>query len=368
MTSRANITAAPVQLTPQALAPSVDEDAARALAATIDVQSPLSVAQFGQHIGITTAGYADTLLAQARADDLDEVGSKLSEVMIAAQSFDLTSLDNGWHRVPVLGPVARYFSLSKEKAMTRFKSVETQIGKIVGNIDGALDRLTNRAEMFEAMYAGVTEEHGVLATHVRAGELRMADLDQEIEALRQQPPSLATSESINRLEMSRQALSKRIGDLSVLQHSALQTLPMIRLMQANNVVLLEKFQTIERLTLPAWKRTFVMALALNEQRDAVKLADDIDDATNYFMKRNSEILHENAVATARASQRQVIDIETLRAVHENVIKTLADVQSAYSDGAEKRNSALAELAKLRDDMAAGLCGTKQPLLEKHTGE
>jgi uncharacterized protein YaaN involved in tellurite resistance len=364
MTAMKNAAAAPIDLSTQALAPRVDEAEAQALAATINVQSPLSVAQFGQDIGVTTAKYADTLLAQARGDDLDEVGSKLGEVMLAAQSFDLSSLDNGWSRVPVIGSMARYFSMTKEKAMTRFKSVETQIDKLVGNIDGALQRLGDRAEMFDAMYEGVSQEHNVLATHVRAGQLRMTELEQEIAALRALPTELATSETINRLEQSRQALAKRIGDLSVLQHSALQTLPMIRIMQANNVVLLEKFQTIERLTLPAWKRTFVMALALNEQREAVKLADDIDDATNYFMKRNSEILHENAVATARANQRQVIDVETLRAVHENVIKTLADVQSAYSEGAERRTNAIAELAKLREEMALGLSGNARPALEK----
>lgn len=353
----AQITSAvPVDVSAQLLMPQIDEAEARALAETIDVRSPLTVAGFGQEIGETTSGYADQLLSQARSGDLDDVGAKLTEIVVAAQSFDLTSFDSKWARAPIVGGLVRQFVLTKEKAVARFASLEDQVAKLVDNIEGTLNRLHERSASLEKMYAGVAEEHCVLATHVRAAELRVEALDAEIAELKAQPATLASVEVVNALEGSRQALAKRVGDLVVLQHSALQTLPMIRMMQANNVVLVEKFQTIQRLTLPAWKRTFVLALALNEQRDAVNLADNIDDATNYFMKRNSEILHENTVATAKANQRLIVDVDTLRTVHDNVIKTLVDVRAAHQEGAQKRADALVELARLREDMASSLAG------------
>lgn len=348
--------AIPLDASERLLDPTIDAAEVAALAATIDVRSPLGVASFGQEIGSAVSSYADDLLTQARSGDLDDIGVKLTEIVVAAQSFDLSSFDSRWARMPVVGGFVRQFVLTKEKAVARFASLENQVEKLVANIEGTLHRLQARSESLERMYAGVAEEHRVLATHARAAEFKLASVDEDIAALRIGPSDLAAVEMINALEGSRQALSKRIGDLSVLQHSALQTLPMIRMMQANNVVLLEKFQTIQRLTLPAWKRTFVLALALNEQRDAVKLADNIDDATNYFMKRNSEILHENAVMTARANQRLIIDVDTLRTVHDNVIKTLVDVRAAHEDGAAKRVEALGELKKLRGEMASGLAG------------
>lgn len=349
-------TAVPIELSTALLTPRVDEAEARALAETIDVRSPLAVAGFGQEIGHTTSGYADQLLSQARSGDLDDMGAKLGEIVVAAQSFDLSSFDSRWARAPLVGGLVRHFVLTKEKAVARFTTLEDQVEKLVANIEGTLARLHDRSASLEAMYAGVGEEHQLLATHVRAAELRIEALDRQFAELRALPADMATIEVVSMLDASRQALTKRIGDLSVLQHSALQTLPMIRMMQANNVVLLEKFQTIQRLTLPAWKRTFVLALALNEQRDAVKLADSIDDATNYFMKRNSEILHDNAVATAKGNQRLVVDVQTLREVHDNVIRTLADVRTAHEEGARKRTEALEELARLRGDMAASLAG------------
>jgi uncharacterized protein YaaN involved in tellurite resistance len=353
-------TVVPIELSDQVLAPEVDEAEAAALAETIDTSSPLTVAGFGQEIGKATSAYADTLLTQARSDDLEDLGGKLNEIVVAAQSFDLSSFDSRWARAPLLGPVVRKFILTKEKAVARFTSLEGQVEKLVASIEGTLKRLGDRSRSLEIMYAGISEEHRVLGTHVRAAQLRLARLDQEIAQLRAQPANLASLETISALEGSRQALSKRVGDLAVLQHSALQTLPMVRMMQASNIVLLEKFETIQRLTLPAWKRTFVLALALNEQRDAVRLAGSIDDATNYFMRRNSEILHENAVETAKANQRLIIDVETLREVHSNVVRTLIDVRAAHEEGAQQRSQALVELAKLRADMAGSLAGVLPP--------
>lgn len=340
-----------VDFTAAALTPAVDDALVRDLASKIDVSSAMSISQFGQEIGSAAASYTDELLSQARTEDLDELGSKLAEIMAAAQSFDLKSFDGGLARLPLVGPLVRRFALTKEKVMGRFRSVEGQIDNLMGNVDGALRRLSERSNSLEVMYEGVAKEHVLLATHVRAGELRAGELEHEIACLGAQTSDLAVLETREKLESGLHTLRKRIGDLSVLQHSALQTLPMIRMMQTNNIVLLEKFQTIQKLTLPAWKRTFVMALALNEQKDAVKLADEIDDATNYFMKRNSELLHDNALATARSSQRLVIDVETLRAVHDNVLKTLADVHTVYQDGAAKRTRAIAELSELRAEMS-----------------
>ncbi len=334
--------------------PAVDLVQARELAAQIDVKSPLTVANFGAAIGKTAGNYADELLQQARSSDLDDMGSKLNEVVVAAQSFDLDALDSKWTRLPVIGGLIGTIARTKARAMANFSSLEGQIEKLVTDIASAQVRLAHRAQTLDTMYKGVAEEHVQLALHARAAEIRLEELDTDLQTLRGSAKSPLEAELLASMEASTAALSKRLGDLSVLQHSALQTLPMIRMIQTNNLVLIEKFQTIQNLTVPAWKRAFMMALALHEQKDAVALANNIDDATNYFMRRNSEILHENAVATARANQRLVIDVETLRQVHENVVKTLTDVRKANLEGQAQRQQALTELVRLRADMQAGM--------------
>ncbi|NEU35014.1 toxic anion resistance protein, partial [bacterium LRH843] len=87
--------------------------------------------------------------------------------------------------------------------------------------------------------------------------------------------------------------------------------PMIRIIQSNNLMLVDKFYAIKNITLPAWKNQISLAISLNEQKNSVQLANTIDDATNDLLKRNADLLHQNSVDTAKANQRSVIDIETL---------------------------------------------------------
>ena len=139
-------------------------------------------------------------------------------------------------------------------------------------------------------------------------------------------------------------------DLRTLQQSALQTLPMIRIIQSNNLMLVDKFYAIKNITLPAWKNQISLALSLNEQKNSVELANTIDDATNELLRRNAELLHDNSVKTARANQRAVIDVETLEYVQNTLIKTVNDVIQIQKEGMQQRVQATEKLKSLQSNL------------------
>ncbi|MEE4126552.1 MULTISPECIES: toxic anion resistance protein [Pseudomonas] len=159
-------------------------------------------------------------------------------------------------------------------------------------------------------------------------------------------------------------LDKRIGDLTALQQSAMQSLPTIRMIQANNQMLVDKFHTIREITVPAWKRQFMLALTLNEQRNAVQLATKIDDTTNDLLKRNAELLHRNSVETAKANQRLVIDVDTLQKVQATLIQTVEDVIKIQREGVAQRKAAEKEIQGMRLDLHKRL-GRTETVKELH---
>ena len=115
-------------------------------------------------------------------------------------------------------------------------------------------------------------------------------------------------------------------------------------------MLVDKFHTIREITVPTWKRQFMLALTLDEQENAVTLAREIDDTTNSLLKRNAELLHSNSVATAKANQRLVIDVETLKTVQDTLIKTVGEVIQIQRQGAEQRKAAERQIGKMREDL------------------
>nr|WP_312858682.1 toxic anion resistance protein [Rhizobium sp. G21] len=307
--------------------------------------------EFGSAVAEATSRYTDDILSKARASDLDETGKTLTDIVMTAQDFDMSSLDNPMGRLPLIGGALKFLSRGKERAVARFDSVKTQIDKLVASVDATAARMERQDRDYSAIYKGIREEHAQLGLHVQAIDHRLIEVERGRDNLKTSN-DMADIEQAAVLEAACQFLAKRKDDLLVLQHAAMQSLPMVRILQSNNLALIDKFTTIRTLTLPAWKRTFLLALSLDEQKQAAGLATAIDEATNVMMKRNAELLKQNSVAVAKANQRLVIDVETLKSVHDNVIQTLDEVRAIHLDGKASRSKALSELGRLRSEMSA----------------
>ncbi|CAD7741763.1 tellurium resistance protein [Xanthomonas vasicola] len=329
------------------------------VAQRIEVGSPQAVAEFGRDVADHTSRYADSLLDQVRNSDLDEAGEKLTQVVAKARSLNIGALSDNRSRVPVIGPLIDRFRVRSTAFMARFDTTREQIERLVGDVQATQQSITQRNASLDDMFVAVREEHRLLGVHIAAGKLRLAELGAQAESLRgslENDPGRV--QELADLDAMLANLDKRIGDLIALQHSAMQSLPTIRMIQANNQMLVDKFHTIREITVPAWKRQFMLALSLNEQKNAVELATAIDDTTNDLMKRNAALLHRTSVETAKENQRLVIDVDTLKQVQTTLIKTVEDVLRIQQEGVQKRKDAEKQIAAMRGDLQAKL--TRQP--------
>lgn len=209
------------------------------------------------------------------------------------------------------------------------------------------------------MFHGVQDEYKQLGVYIAAGKLKQQEIQQQISEFSAQPQDQTTTQKIYDLNHLANNLEKRVSDLQVLQQSAMQTLPMIRIIQSNNLMLVDKFYAIKNITLPAWKNQISLAISLNEQKNSVQLANSIDDATNELLRRNADLLHQNSVDTAKANQRSVIDIETLEHVQNTLIKTVNDVIQVQKEGMQKRAEATTRLRALQENLNQLVIGSSQ---------
>ena len=200
------------------------------------------------------------------------------------------------------------------------------------------------------MFEGVQDEYKQLGVYIAAGKLKEQEIQQELAALTAQEQDQTTTQKVYDLNHLANNLEKRVSDLQILQQSAMQTLPMIRIIQSNNLMLVDKFYAIKNITLPAWKNQISLAISLQEQKNSVQLANSIDDATNDLLKRNADLLHQNSVDTAKANQRSVIDIETLEHVQNTLIKTVNDVIQIQKEGMQKREEATTRIRALQNNL------------------
>lgn len=328
------------------------------VAMRIQPENPLTVSEFGRDVGEHTSRYADSLLDQVRNRDLDVAGEKLSAVVHVAKRMNLGVLSDKRSRLPIVGPLVDRIRLRSGRIMGEFDSTRQQIDSLVREVEATQSGIRVRNAGLEDMHVGVREEHRLLGIHVAAGKMRLAEMRAQLVQLREGGQGdIQAAHEIADLETVATNLEKRINDLMVLQHSALQSLPMIRLIQSNNQMLADKFHTVREITVPAWKRQFMLKLTLNEQRNAVELADTIDNTTNDLLKRNAALLHRNSVETAKANQRLVIDVDTLREVQTTLIKSVEDVIRIHHEGIQSFRQAEAQIESMRSDLQAKLSRT-----------
>ena len=309
-----------------------------------------AVAEYGKNIATQTSGYTDELLNLVQNKDLDETGQKLNQVVQVAQQLNTSSILNKKKNSGFFGGLISKIKGAKNNIDMHFNTTKEQIDTLVKEIEKSQSGLKARVETLDRMFNGVQSEYKQLGVYIAAGKLKQDEIQQEISTLTSQAQDQTTTQRVYDLNHLANNLEKRVSDLQVLQQSAMQTLPMIRIIQSNNLMLVDKFYAIKNITLPAWKNQISLAISLNEQKNSVQLANTIDDATNDLLKRNADLLHQNSVDTAKANQRSVIDIETLEHVQNTLIKTVNDVIQIQKEGMQKRAEATTRLRSLQDNL------------------
>lgn len=332
------------------------EDFEKVLTASrsLDASNGVTVAEFGKDIAVKTATYTDDLLNLVKNKNLDETGQKLNQVVRVAQSLNTNMVLSPSKSSGLFGTLLSKFRGMKTSFNENFNTTKEQIDALLKEVETSQGGLKQRIDTLGQMYEGVQSEYKQLGVYVAAGKLKAQDIQAQISALTEQEQDQLTTQKIYELNHVANNLDKRISDLSILQQSAMQTLPMIRIIQSNNAMLVDKFYAIKNITLPAWKNQISLAISLHEQKNSVQLAHSIDDATNDLLKRNADLLHQNSVDTARANQRSVIDVETLEHVQKTLIKSVNDVIQIQKEGQQKREQAEIRLKQLQKDFNSNL--------------
>ncbi len=325
-----------------------------ALAARLESGGLAAVHGFGREIGQHAASNTDQVLERVRSADLEGMGAKLSQIVSCAQGLNLSAMSGKRSGLPLVGGLIDKLRLSAGDFTRKFQDVRTQVDTLVAEVDSMQTGLAERIDFLSEAFDSIKAEHALLQIHIVAGEQAAASMKRRQAGEKSTSTDLLQAQEQQDLRSTIAALDKRVADMKMLQHAALQQLPMIRMVQTNNRMLIEKFHTIRELTVPAWKRQFMMALSLNEQKNAVALANTIDDATNQFLRENARLLKDNTVSTARANQRLVIDVDTLREVHDTLLATVQEVVQINREGVQQRAAATTQLQALRNSMTQQL--------------
>ena len=320
----------------------------------IDIMDSNLVLQYGAAAQKNVAGFSENALASVRTKDLGEIGESLSELVVELKGFGEEEEKKG------------LFGLFK-KAGNKLESMKAEYSKVEANVDRISRELEQHqvvlmkdVAMFDQMYELNLKYYKELTMYILAGKKKLeAVRTTELPALKAKAEQTGAQEDAQRYNDMAQMcdrFEKKLHDLELTRMISVQMGPQTRLLQNNDILMVEKIQSSLVNTIPLWKSQMVLALGMEHSRQATAAQSAVTEMTNELLKKNADLLKMGTIETAREAERSIVSIETLQHTNQQLISTLDEVLNIQRDGAAKRKAAEVELGRIEGEL-------KQKLME-----
>ena len=345
--------------------PAEQQETARQLAEQIDVTDTDAVLNYGSAAQQKIGDFSHNVLNHVQNQDTGVIGESINQLMFHLQESNPDELVEQNQNF-----IQRIFKRAKQsiyEKTAKYQKIGAQVDKIALQLDKQKNMLLEDNKLLTQLYDQNLNYYDALNIYIGAGELRLRELENEIipDALKEAEnnPDQMMVQKVNDLNQFANRLDKRIHDLRITRQITLQQAPQIRLIQNTNQALAERIQTSINTAIPLWKNQIVISLTLLRKQDAVEAQRKVADATNEMLTRNSEMLKQSSIDTARETERAIVDIETLQKTQSDLIETLQETLAIQQAGTQKRREAEQTLVTMEDQL-------RDQLLEitQHSGD
>ena len=313
----------------------------------IDLTNSALVLQYGAGTQKKMADFSESALENVKSKDLGEVGELLSGVVTELKSFDEEE-EKGFFGI------FKKASNKIESMKAKYAKAEANVNEIVKVLEKHQVQLMKDTALLDKMYELNLTYFKELSMYILAGKKKLAEVrDTQLAQLTQKAQMSGLPEDAQAardLESMCLRFEKKIHDLELTRMISIQTAPQIRLVQNNDTQMVEKIQSTIVNTIPLWKSQMVLALGVEHSAQAAEAQRQVTDMTNELLKKNAEKLKMATVETAKASERGIVDMETLKATNESLISTLDEVMNIQREGREKRAAAETELKNMETEL------------------
>lgn len=328
-----------------------EKDAIDEFNTKIDIEDATQVLQYGAKAQTKISQFSDSVLEGVKTKSAGEVGDLLADLVSEIKSFDSDVAAGNPTGISKL-----FFNAKKQldKIVAKYGKIENNIDKIEKDLESHKLQMLKDIAIFDTMYEKNLEYFKELSLYIIAGEKKLEELRNitlpELQNKARETGEQLDAQKVNDLENMINRFEKKIYDLKTTRVISIQMAPQIRLLQNNEAELVEKIQGSITNTIPLWKNQIVIALGINNAKQALGAQKAVTDLTNDMLQKNSEILKQGSIEIAQESERAIIDIETLQKTNKDIIETLDKVIEIHENGRIKRQEAEAELVNIEKEL------------------
>lgn len=328
-----------------------EKDAIEEFNKKINVEDATQVLQYGAKAQTKISQFSDSVLEDVKTRSTGEVGDLLADLVGEIKSFDSDIANTN---KTGLGKIFTSVKKQLEKLIAGYEKIEVNIDKIEASLEKHRLQMLKDITIFDTMYEKNLEYFKELSLYIIAGEKKIEELRNvtlpELQKKAQESGEQLDAQKVNDMENMINRFEKKIYDLKTTRIISIQMAPQIRLLQNNEAELVEKIQGSLTNTIPLWKNQMVLALGINNAKQAIGAQKAVTDLTNSMLQKNSEILKQGSIEIAEESERAIVDVATLQKTNKDIIDTLDQIIQIHENGRVKRQEAEVELANIEKEL------------------
>lgn len=317
----------------------------------VNVEDTTQILQYGATAQTKISKFSDSVLENVKTKNAGEVGNLLSDLVVEIKDFDT---DVGGEKTKGIFGFFKNAKNSVEKLLSKYQKIEVNVEKIEKELEAHKIQLLKDITIFDTMYEKNLEYFKEISLYIIAGEKKLEELKNvtlpELKKIAESSNDQIDIQKVNDMSNMINRFEKKIYDLKTTRIISIQMAPQIRLIQNNDSELVEKIQSSLINTIPLWKNQIVIALGINNAKNALGAQRAVADMTNEMLKKNSELLKQGTIEVAEESERAIVDISTLKQTNKDLIDTLDNVLQIHENGRIKRAEAEKELTIIEQQL------------------
>ena len=335
----------------------VGSDEVDALVSTIEVNNLETIVSFGAEAADEISKASDIVLNSMSMSQIDESSEMLNALSKIMSKFDIDEIreDKGLFN-KLFGNLRKQL----EKILQKYHTMGDEVDKIYVQLKQYESEIKQSNRNLNQMFDANVGYYHELVKYILAGEQGCKELENYIAQRQQDYENTADNAiqiEISSLNNALMMLEQRTQDLRTAENIAMQSIPMIKMMEYSNMNLVRKINSAFIVTLPVFKQALAQAIMLKRQKIQAEAMSELDKRTNEMLIKNAKNTVEQSKMTAKLASGSSIKIDTLEKTWRTIVNGIDETRAIQENARKQRIDDAARLDQIKKEFMETYGGT-----------
>lgn len=306
----------------QALAPYTPEELTKieSYRQSIDLNNSTALIEYGTDLQQRLSELSGRMLNLLNTQNVDDINQLLGTTIGYLQAMEEEK------------EKFSFFKKKKEMSLReKYRATERNVDRITVSLQERQLQLMKDCAMLTQMQRMNDIYQRDLNMKITAGRQKLEDCRQnQLPALEQRASEtglVQDSQAVSNHKNQLDRLEKKLHELELSIAIAQQSAPLIQMIQSNQTAMATKLQSTLLNTIPLWKNQVVLALGMEQAKQAANSGQKANDMMNKLLKSNKDAAKLASVSTMEEAKSNFTEVSDLDATNKQLIESLTNLNN-----------------------------------------